>query len=335
MRCVELRQFGDPTGLVPCERSDPAPGPGEVCIDLVAASLNRRDWWIRRGGKVELPQVLGSDGAGIVSALGSGVTGVAEGDEVVIYPGIRWGESEECPGADFEIRGVPSQGTYAERVCVSSADVRPRPAGWSWAETAALPVAGLTAWRAVVTHALAGPGRTILVPGAGGGAAAFCVQIASALGADVRVTTSTPEKLDRARELGASGGALYTDPSWPERIGQVDAVVDSVGGEELWDAAIGLLRRGGRLVNFADTAGDHGRVLLWRLFLEHLRVIGTTLGSPREFDALLAHCAGAGWRPVVDSVFPLEEAAAAHERLDAPDRFGKVVLAIDAGRFGA
>ncbi len=332
MRCVELRQFGDPTGLVLCERPDPEPGPGEVVVDLVAASLNRRDWWIRRGGKVPLPQVLGSDGAGVVSAVGAGVSGVSVGDEVVIYPGRRWGDSEEFPGPEFEILGVPSQGTYAEKLCISSHDVRPRPAGWSWVETAALPVAGLTAWRAVVTHALAGPGRRLLVPGAGGGAAAFCVQIAAALGAEVLVTTSSEEKLERARGLGASGGALYTDPAWPEAIGEVDAVVDSVGGEELWEAAVPLLRRGGRLVNFADTAGDYGKVLLWKLFLEHLRVIGTTLGSPREFDALLAHCAQAAWRPVVDAVYPLEEVQAAHERLDAKDRFGKVVLVIDEAR---
>jgi NADPH:quinone reductase-like Zn-dependent oxidoreductase len=173
----------------------------------------------------------------------------------------------------------------------------------------------------------------VLVPGAGGGAAALCVQIAAAVGAEVVVTSSSREKLDRAVALGAAGGALYTDESWPEQIGEVDAVVDSVGGEALWDASIGLLRRGGRLVNFADTAGDHGRVLLWKLFLEHLRVIGTTLGSPREFDALLAHCGQVAWRPVVDSVFPLEQAAAAHERLDAADRFGKIVLVIDESRF--
>ncbi len=333
MRCVELRQFGDPTGLVPCERPDPRPGRGEVCVDLVAAALNRRDWWIRRGRKVELPQVLGSDGSGIVTALGEGVTGVAVGDEVVVYPGIRWGDGEDFPAPEFEILGVPSQGTYAEKICVAAEAVRPRPAGWSWAEIAALPVAGLTAWRAVVTHAQAGPGRRVLVPGAGGGAAAVCVQIAAAVGAEVLVTTSSQEKLDRAVALGAAGGALYTDESWPEQIGEVDAVVDSVGGEALWEASIGLLRRGGRLVNFADTAGEHGRVLLWKLFLEHLRVIGTTLGSPREFDALLRHCGLAAWRPVIDSVFPLAEAAAAHERLDAADRFGKIVLVIDESRF--
>jgi NADPH:quinone reductase-like Zn-dependent oxidoreductase len=331
MRCVELREFGDPTGLVVCERPDPQPGPGEVRVDLVAASLNRRDWWIRRGGKVGLPQVLGSDGAGVVSVVGPGVAGVAVGDEVVIYPGRCWGASDAAPGPDFEILGVPSQGTYAERICVDAGAVRPRPEGWTWAETAALPVAGLTAWRAVVTHGLVGPGTDVLVPGAGGGAAVFCVQIAAALGARVLVTTSSEAKLARLRALGAAGGALYTEPDWPDRIGPVDVVVDSVGGEELWEACLGLLRRGGRLVNFADTAGDFGRVLLARLFLEHLHLIGTTLGSPREFDALLAHCAEHAWRPVIDSTFPLDGVRAAHERLDAKDRFGKIVLAIAGG----
>jgi NADPH:quinone reductase-like Zn-dependent oxidoreductase len=328
MLAVELRQFGDPTGLVLAELPDPEPGPGEVRVDLVAASLNRRDWWIRRGGKVPLPQVLGSDGAGVVSAVGPEVERVGVGDEVVIYPGRDWGDSEEAPAAGFAILGVPDQGTYAERIVVSAEHVRPKPSAWSWEETAALPVAGLTAWRAVVTHGRAGPGKTVLVPGAGGGAAVFCVQVAAALGARVLVTTSSEEKLVRLRDLGAAGGALYTEPGWADRIGEVDVVVDSVGGEELWDACLPLLRRGGRLVNFADTAGDYGRVLLARLFLEHQRIIGTTLGSPREFDALLANCSGAAWRPVIDSVFSLAEVQAAHERLDARDRFGKIVLSI-------
>ena len=333
MLCVELREFGDPTGLVACERPDPEPGPGEARVDLVAASLNRRDWWIRRGGKVSLPQVLGSDGAGVVSAVGDGVEDVRTGDEVVIYPGRDWGESDDAPDDGFAILGAPDQGTYAERIVVRAEYLRPRPEGWTWAEAAALPVAGLTAWRAVVTHGGVGRGTTVLVPGAGGGAALHCVQIAAELGARVLVTTSSGEKLVRLQELGAAGGAVYTDPQWPEAIGEVDVIVDSVGGEALWDACLPLLGRGGRLVNFADTAGDYGRVLLATLFLEHQRIIGTTLGSPRELDALLEHCAHASWRPVIDSVFSLEEAQAAHERLDAGDRFGKIVLAIDQERF--
>jgi NADPH:quinone reductase-like Zn-dependent oxidoreductase len=284
---------------------------------------------------VPLPQVLGSDGAGVVSAVGADVEGVAVGDEVILYPGRHWGTSEAAPGADFEILGVPSQGTYAERICVSHHNVRPRPPGWSWAEAAALPVAGITAWRAVVTHGQVGPGAVVLVPGAGGGAALVCVQIAAGLGARVLVTTSSEEKLARLRDLGAADGALYTEPDWPDRIGPVDVVIDSVGGEEVWAACLGLLRRGGRLVCFADTGGDYGRVLLARLFLEHQHLVGTTLGSPREFDALLAHCAEPSWRPVIDSTFPLDDVRAAHERLDARERFGKIVLAVDERRVAA
>ena len=331
MRAVELRRFGDPSGLVVGERPDPEPGPRDVRVDLVAAGLNRRDRWISIGGKAALPAVLGADGAGMVSAVGREVDGVSEGDEVVLNPALDWGPDEEAPGPGFRILGVPDQGTYAERIVVDAGHVRPRPPELSWPEAAALPLAGLTAWRAVVTHADARPGRTILVPGAGGGVATFAVQIAAALGARVLVTSSGADKLERARSLGAAGGADYRDPGWADELAPVDAVVDGVGGA-VWPGAIRALRAGGRLVNFADTAGEEGRIELSTLFFKQLRIQGTTMGSPREFDRLLAHVSRASWRPVVDSVFPLAEAAAAHRRLDAPDRFGKVVLAIDEDR---
>jgi NADPH:quinone reductase-like Zn-dependent oxidoreductase len=330
VRAVELRAFGGPEGLVHTELPDPEPQSGEVCVDLVAAALNRRDWWIRRGGKAPLPVVLGSDGAGIVSAIGPGVAEPAVGDEVVIYPASDWGDAEEASGPDFAILGVPSQGTYAERIVVRAGQVRPRPPGWSWLETAALPVAGLTAWRALVRYADAGPGATILVPGGGGGVATFAIQIGAALGARMVTTTSTQEKLERVRSLGADG-VDYRDSDWPERVGPVDAVIDSVGGSA-WPGALRTLKPGGILVCFGDTEGERGEVEIADLFFRYLRIQGTTLGSPREFDALLEHCARASWRPVIDSVFPLAEAAAAHRRLDAPDRVGKIVLAIDNSR---
>ena len=311
--------------------ADPVPGSGEAVVDLVAAALNRRDWWIRRGGQATLPAVLGSDGAGVVSALGHGVDAVGIGDEVVLYPGLAWGGDDEVPGPSFEILGVPSQGTYAERIVVPAELLRPKPAGWSWAETAALPVAGLTAWRALVRYAGAGAGKTILITGGGGGVGTFAVQIAAALGCRVVTTTSSPEKLDRLRGLGASDGADYRDPEWPDRVGPVHAVIDSVGGDA-WPGALRALGPGGVLVSFGDTEGDVGEIVIADLFFRYLSIHGTTLGSPREFDAFLAHCAEAAWRPVIDSAFPLVEAAEAHRRLDAPDRFGKIVLAIDESR---
>ncbi len=334
MRAVELRSFGPPEGLVAAVRPDPEPGPGEVRVDLVAAALNRRDWWIRTGGKVQLPAVLGSDGAGRVSALGAGVRGVDVGDEVVIYPGRGWGERGDAAASGFELLGVPRQGTYAERVVVDSEQIRPRPPGWSWAESAALPVAGLTAWRALVRYANAGPGRTILVPGGGGAAATFAIQIGHALGGRMVTTTSSLEKLDRLRALGAAAGADYRSSDWPDGLGPVDAVIDSVGGAA-WPGSLRALRPGGILVCFGDTDGEVGSIPIADLFFRYLRVQGTTLGSPREFDALLAHCARCSWRPAIDSVFPLAGVAEAHRRMDAPDRFGKIVLAIDEARFYA
>ena len=328
MKAAVLVGFGEPSEALELRQlPDPDPGPGEVRVDLVAAALNRRDWWIRRGREIDLPAVLGSDGAGVVSAIGDGVTGIGEGDEVVIDPSLDWGDGEEAPGPDWRILGVPDQGTHAERIVVDAHRIRPKPADYSWTEAAALPLAGLTAWRATVTHAEAGPGRTILVPGAGGGVATFVVQIALAMGARVLVTTSSAEKLERSRSLGASGGALYTEDDWARQVAPVDAVVDSVGGT-VWPGALEALRPGGRLVSFADTVGDVAEVPVFDVYWRWLRIQGTTMGSPREFDALLRHVEGASWRPVVDSVFPLADVAAAHERLDAPDRFGKVVLSI-------
>jgi NADPH:quinone reductase-like Zn-dependent oxidoreductase len=330
VRAVELRAFGGPEGLVHTELPDPEPRSGQVCVDLVAAALNRRDWWIRIGGKARLPVVLGSDGAGIVSAVGPEVAELAVGDEVVLYPASDWGDAEEASGPDFAILGVPSQGTYAERIVVPAGQVRPRPLGWSWLEAAALPVAGLTAWRALVRYASAGPGATILVPGGGGGVATFAIQIGVELGARMLTTTSTLDKLQRLRSLGAEC-VDYRDPDWPERVGPVDAVIDGVGGA-VWPGALRALRPAGVLVCYGDTEGERGEVEIADLFFRYLRIQGTTLGSPREFDTLLEHCSQASWRPVIDSVFPLADVAAAHRRLDAPDRVGKIVLAIDSSK---
>ena len=326
MRVVHLTAFGGPEVLQPATVPDPEPGPGQVRVDLVRAALNHRDVWIREGRPGPLPAILGSDGAGVVSAVGPGVEGVAAGDEVVINPSLDWGEGEDAPGPAFRILGVPDQGTYAERIVVAAHQVRPRPAGWSWDECAALPLAGLTAWRAL-RLAGAGPRRRILVTGAGGGVATFLVQIGAALGATIRATAGSDPKVARALELGAETAVDYHDPEWPKQIGEVDAAIDSTGGSGL-DAVVGRLVRGGVLVSFGDTAREPAAVDLAEVFLEWRRIQGTTMGSPREFDALLAHATTANWRPVIDSTHPLEDAAEAHRRLVNPARTGKVVLAI-------
>jgi NADPH:quinone reductase-like Zn-dependent oxidoreductase len=333
MKAARLIRFGSPPGFELQELPDPAPGPGEVVVALRAAALNRRDRWIwTSDGYCPLPVTLGSDGAGTVAAVAPDVEGLAVGRDVVFDATLSWGDSEECPTPEFDILGAPTEGTFAEQVVVPAANIAPKPARLTWEEAAALNLAGLTAWRATVTCAQAREGMSLLATGAGSGVQTFVVQIAAALGAHVFVTSSTQEKIDRAVALGAVAGVSYRDPDWPERIqeaaaGPLDAAVDSYGGEAL-AGALSTLRRGGAAVSYGDTGAAELVVDTTEIYWSWRRILGTTMGSPREYRALLAHVEQAAWRPVVDSVFPLAEIAAAAERLDAPDRFGKVVLAI-------
>ena len=225
---------------------------------------------------------------------------------------------------------MPDQGTYAERIVVNASQLRPRPHGYTWIEAAALPLGGLTAWRAVVTHAEARVDRTLLVPGAGGGVATFVIQIAAAIGARVLVRHQA-QRSSSGRAVWAPTAALTTTRR-TRRNGSARSTQSWTAWVAELAGALRALRPGGRLVSFGDTAGEVAEVELARVFLSWIRIQGTTMGSPREFDALLRHVAEARWRAVVDSVFPLREAAAAHERLDAGDRFGKVVLAVDESR---
>jgi zinc-binding alcohol dehydrogenase/oxidoreductase len=333
MRAARLVRFGDPPGFEVAQIPDAAPGPGEVVIHLRAAAFNRRDWWIWTDpDHCQLPVTLGSDGAGVVGVVGDGVSGLAPGDEVVFDPTLHWGESEECPTPDFEILGVPRDGTFAEQVVVPAENVVPKPAGLSWEEAAAVNLGGLTAWRAVVTCAQAGPGRALLVTGAGSGVATFAIQIAVALGARVFVTSSSEGKLERARALGAQAGVSYHDPDWPQRLRDLagrglDAAIDSFGGPS-WEGALRALRTGGTLVSFGDTSGSETTLTTAEVYWQWRRVVGTTMGSPREYRAMLAHVEKASWRPVIDSTFPLERIDEAARRLSSNERFGKVVLSI-------
>jgi NADPH:quinone reductase-like Zn-dependent oxidoreductase len=245
---------------------------------------------------------------------------------------LYWGESEECPTPDFQILGVPTEGTFAEQVVVPAQNIAPKPARLSWEEAAAVNLGGLTAWRAAVTCAQAGPGQTLLVTGAGSGVATFLVQIAVALGARVFVTSSSERKLERARALGAQDGVSYRDPDWPLRLrelagGGLDAAIDSFGGPS-WEGSLRALRTGGTLVSFGDTSGPETTLTTAEVYWHWRRVLGTTMGSPREYRALLAHVEQASWRPVIDSEFPLERIDEAARRLTSTERFGKVVLRI-------
>ncbi len=332
MQAIRMSEPGGPEVLVLDEVPDPEPGPGEVVVALRAAALNRRDVFVRKGvAKVPLPLTPGSDGAGVVHAVGPGVTGVAEGDEVVILPSLGWGDDPRAPGPGFRILGGPDQGTYAQQIVIPAANVFAKPARLSWHEAAALPLAGLTAWRALFTRARVQPGETVLILGIGGGVATFALHLAKAAGCRVVVTSSSDEKLDRAAALGADIGVNYATAGddWAAQVkaangGGVDVVIDSVGST--WGGSVDACAPGGRVVVFGGTGGAKVDLAVRPVTMGQVSLLGTTMGSPVEFRQLLAAVATQAWVPVIDSVRPLAEAAAAHEREEAGLHFGKLVL---------
>jgi zinc-binding alcohol dehydrogenase/oxidoreductase len=301
------------------DAGDPVAGPGEVVVELRAAAVNRRDLLVRSppGPAYEfpLPLIPGSDGAGIRQDTG---------EEVVIYPGLGWGGREDAAGPDWRILGGPDNGTYAELVKVPAENVFPKPARFSWEEAAAFPLAGLTAWRALFAVGRLHGSETVLVLGAGSGVSTFAVQLAAQAGSRVLVTSSSEEKIERAKELGAAGGVLYTEEGWAEAVGPVDVVLDSVG--TTWRDSLRALRKGGRLVVFGGTGGPEVTLDVRALYLSWQSILGTTMGSARDFAGLLRMVNEGSWQPVIDSVRPLAEAEAAHERMKAGEHFGKLVL---------
>jgi zinc-binding alcohol dehydrogenase/oxidoreductase len=333
MRAVVLHAVGDVEQLRMEQRPDPHPGPGEAVVRLRAAALNHRDVWIRKGqyAGIKLPIILGSDGAGQVVEVGSGVDRSWVGRDVVIDPSLNWGTDERAQGSSFHILGLPADGTYAEMVLVPAANLHPKPAHLSWEEAAAVPLASVTAYRALVTRAQVQPGETVLITGIGGGVAATALVIAARLGAKVWVTSGHDAKLKAARTHGAEGGVDHLKDDWPKtlvaEIGyRPDVVIDSAGGDT-FNKALDVLKPGGRLVTYGSTLGAADRVEIRRIFWKQLNVLGCTMGPPSDFAAMLKLYEG-GLRPVIDKVFPLEQASDAHIRMEAGDQFGKIVLKI-------
>jgi zinc-binding alcohol dehydrogenase/oxidoreductase len=300
---------------------DPVAAPGEIVVELRAAAVNRRDLLVRNppgpAYVFDLPLIPGSDGAGVRRDTG---------EEVVIYPGLGWGAREDAAGPDWRILGGPDDGTYAELVKVPAENLFPRPRRMSWEESAAFPLAALTAYRALFEIGGLTSEESVLILGAGSGVSTMAVSLAAQAGCRVLVTSSSQEKIDRAKELGAEGGVLYTEEGWAEAVGPVDVVLDSVG--TTWRESQKALRRGGRLVVFGGTGGPEVTLDVRALYLNWQSIRGTTMGSQRDFAALMRLVDAGSWCPVIDSVRPLAEAEAAHDRIGAGEHFGKVVLSI-------
>jgi zinc-binding alcohol dehydrogenase/oxidoreductase len=317
VKAIRIHEDGGPEVLRYEDVPDPEPGPGDVLVELRAASLNHLDVWIRKGlPSVPKPRILGADGAGVVAGTD---------ERVVINPGI------EHDGR-MSVVGEHMDGTHAELIAVPREFVHPIPDDLSFEEAAAFPLVFETAYRMLVTKARLQPDEWVLVWGIGGGVATAALQIAKALGARVVATSSSDAKLARAAELGADATVNHETEDVPARVKEVSGggahvVVEHVG-EATWARSLNAARAEGRIVVCGATSGPNPPAALHRVWWKQLAILGSTMGSPEDFQGAYDLIASGRARPVVDEVFPLAEAAAAHERLERGEQLGKIILRI-------
>ena len=280
-------------------------------LTVLACALNHRDQYIREGkySRIQLPAILGSDVCGITN----------DGVRVVVDASINWGSDARAQGKEYHILGMPSQGGLAEEVCVSTSNVYPAPDHLSNEEAACLPVAGVTAYRALFTRGQLQSGQTVLATGIGGGVATFAMLFASAVGARVLASSRSQAKLDRAGEYGAEPVSMERDK------GSVDLIIDSIGGDKLVEY-LELIKPGGTIVLYGASAGIANNINLARVFWKQANIVGSTMGTPRDFASMLEFVNRYQIRPVVDNVYALDQFNDAFERLRNADQFGKIVL---------
>lgn len=304
---------------------------GEVLVEIKAAALNRRDWWITEGkyAGIKYPSILGSDGSGIVSEVGPDADQSWINKEVIINPSTNWGEHPDYQQKDFKILGLPENGTFAEYVKIGAEYLYPKPAHLTWEQAAAIPLAGLTAYRALFTKGKAQKGDKVLIVGVGAGTGSFALQFAVAAGCQVFVTSGTSEKIEAARKLGAAAGVNYKAQDWSDQLKQLadgfDVIIDSALGEG-FAKLLDLCNPGARIVFFGGTAGNlpvlDGRKIFWK----QLQILGTTMGTQEDFKAMLNLINEHKIVPVVDEVFDLADAEKAVRKMDNSPQFGKIVL---------
>jgi NADPH:quinone reductase-like Zn-dependent oxidoreductase len=318
MKAIRIHEDGGPEVLRYEDAPDPEPAPGEVLVRLRAASLNHLDLWIRKGlPSVPKPRILGADGAG---------TREDTGERVVINPGIEHGER-------ITVIGEHMDGTHAELIAVPGTNVYPLPDEISFEEAAAFPLVYETAYRLLVTKAQLAAGEWVLLWGIGSGVASAGLAITKALGARVLATSSSDEKLERARELGAdatvnhaTGDVLAAVKEATDGAG-VEVVLEHVV-EATWQTSLQSARAGGRIAVCGATTGPNPPAALHRIWWKQLTIYGSTMGTKEDFEGAYELVKSGRAKPIVDSTFRLEEARAAHERMEAAEQFGKIVLEI-------
>ncbi|WP_020596427.1 quinone oxidoreductase family protein [Spirosoma panaciterrae] len=341
MKAILLAETHQPVQLI--DVPVPVAGPGQVLIKLKAAALNHRDVFIQQAlyPGIKLPVILGSDGAGVVEEVGEGVDRVWRGQSVVINPAMHWGDNPRFYGDDFRILGMPENGTFAEYITVDIRYIHHKPDHLSFEQAAALPLTGLTAWRALMTRAglhtnTASIPEKVLVTGIGGGAALMAMQFAVAAGAEVWVTSGSDEKLARVQNSGIAGGINYRQPDWHKtlmaqtgggRRGYFDVIIDSAGGPS-FAKLIDIAAPGGRIAFFGGTTGNITDIVPPKVFFKQLSIFGTTMGTEPEFAHMIALVNDKQIVPFIDQIVPLAEAQLAMNKMDSGKQFGKLVLSI-------
>jgi NADPH:quinone reductase-like Zn-dependent oxidoreductase len=342
LQALFFEQHGSAGDLIYGERPEPEPGPGEVRVRLETAALNHLDLFVLGGIPgipIGLPHIGGADGAGRVDAVGPMVDGVEIGTEVVFDPGLSCGRCEFCRAGEqslcvtFGVLGEHSDGTFAESVVVAAESLAPRPGHLSWEESAAFGLTYLTAWRMLINRGALRPDETVLIHGIGGGVSLACLQLAKLTGCRVIVTSRSPEKLERASELGADH-VLPADDQVARAVRGLtdkrgaDVVVDSVG-EATWMQSLKAAAKGGRILTCGATSGPNPKEEIRLIFWNQLSIVGSTMGSRDDWRRLIATVTAHQLVPVVDKVVPLAEGKTAYRRLEDADQFGKIVLTID------
>ena len=316
------------------EVEKPIPAAGEIRVKIKAAALNHRELWIAKGmyPGMTLPCILGADGTGVIDAVGAEVDKSKIGQEVIIYPGYDWGDDDDIPLKQFRVLGMPEPGCIAECITVPVENIALKPSYLNWEEASAIPVAGVTAWRSLTRHGNIKAGSKVLITGIGGGVAQAGLSIAKSFGAMVYVTSSKIEKIEDAINKGAEGGVNYRYEDWCSQLkelsGGIDIVLDSSPGANL-DDYLKFLNVGARVVAYGSTGSRKTTLNISKYFLRHIKFIGTAMGSPAEFEALLGHMQEHNIKPVIDKSFPLDQSLLAMNTLAEGNQIGKVVITMD------
>ncbi len=316
------------------EITTPTVADNEVLVQIKCSALNHRDVWIQKGqyAGLQFPIVLGSDGAGVVLQFGKAVDAKWLNQEVIIDPSIDWGNNEKVQQRNYQVLGLPKNGTFAQYVTVPALNVHAKPRHLNWQDAAALPLAGITAYRSLFVRGGLQKGEKVLITGIGGGVALIALQMAVAAGAQVFVTSGKDEKINKAKKLGAQEGIQYKTENWwkllLEKAGTFDLIIDSAAGDS-FSKLVDLASPGGRIVFYGGTHGTINNLSPQKIFWKQLSILGSTMGSPTDFANMLTFFQTHQLKPIVESVFSFAQINEAFAKMNAGEQFGKIVLEIE------